>query len=77
MKKLTFSYHKPGGDRRHYVTEDEVRIVLDRLPAAVCERLKTVHFNDRWREVIVLDMSRAARCDQPLCVAPASASTRP
>ena len=49
MKTLRFSHHKPGGDRRHYVTEDDVRIVLDRLPAAGWKRLKTVHFNDRWR----------------------------
>jgi hypothetical protein len=47
MRPLTFSYHPPRGDRRHVVTETEIRVFLERLPSPLWERLGAVHFNDR------------------------------
>ena len=47
MREIAFSYHQPRGDRRHFVTEEDVRVVLERLPGSVLKRLKAVHFNDR------------------------------
>ena len=51
MKDIKFSYTAPGGDRKHYVFEEDVRVVLSRLPEEVYGRLRVVHFNDiGWRD---------------------------
>lgn len=47
MHKIKFSYTKPGADRRHYINEDDVGVILGRLPYELWQMLKTVHFNDR------------------------------
>jgi hypothetical protein len=44
---IRFSVLVPRGDRIHHVTEEDVRVVLSRLPLEVCRRLRAVHFNDR------------------------------
>ena len=46
MSNVKFSYTTPGCDRKHYVSEQDVRIVLTRLPQEVYQRLRLVHFND-------------------------------
>jgi hypothetical protein len=45
--QVKFSTSPPGGDRVHYVSESDVRVVLNRLPIDLWSRLRTVHFNDR------------------------------
>lgn len=47
--RITFSLSAARGDRLHYVTEHDVRIVLGRLPEEAYPRLRAVHFNDRSR----------------------------
>jgi hypothetical protein len=47
MPAIRFTTSKPGGDRRHYLDEQDVRIVLQRLPAELYSSLRAVHFNDR------------------------------
>ena len=49
---VKFSVSRLGSDRVHYVNEEDVRIVLSRLPLDLWCRLRAVHFNDcgkRWR----------------------------
>ncbi|MCO5165149.1 MAG: hypothetical protein M9894_02120 [Planctomycetes bacterium] len=46
MERLRFSWSPPVGDRRHHLTEEDVRFVLSRLPEEVTARLRAVHFND-------------------------------
>jgi hypothetical protein len=49
--RVRFVVHLIRGPRlRHVVNEDEVRVVLGRLPGEVTAPLKEVHFNDRFRE---------------------------
>ena len=48
-RHLRFSVAKPGCDRIHHVTEDDVRVVLGRLPTDVWSLLRAVHFNDQSR----------------------------
>lgn len=51
MRDIKFSYTAPGGDRKHYVSEEDVRVVLSRLPEEVYSRLRVVHFNDTgWKD---------------------------
>jgi len=49
MQKIKFTYKTPDSDRRHYIDEHDVRVLLDRLPQETWERLKVVHFNDNSR----------------------------
>lgn len=47
IRKVRFIVSRPGADRVHHVTPDDVRVVLSRLPPETWERLQAVHFNDR------------------------------
>lgn len=46
MHKVKFSYTRPGADRRHYINEDDVKVILERLPSELWRTLKAVYFND-------------------------------
>ena len=39
MREIKFSTTIPGGDRRHYLTEEDVIEVLSRLPEEIRQRL--------------------------------------
>jgi hypothetical protein len=47
MRKITFSFSPTGAGRKHYLTEEDVTVLLSRLPEELWERLRAVHFNDR------------------------------
>lgn len=49
MPKVKYSYSRPGGDRVHYISGDDVEVLLSRLPEELWEMLRAVHFNDRAR----------------------------
>ena len=49
MRHITFSYSKTGAGRQHYLNEEDVRVLLSRLPEELWEKLRAVHFNDRAR----------------------------
>jgi len=49
MRKVKFTYSPVGGDRKHYLTEEDVRVVLSRLPVEAWSGLRKVHFNDWGR----------------------------
>lgn len=46
-KKIKITYKKPGADRIHYVSEEDVLIVLGRIPLPLWEGLREIHFNDQ------------------------------
>ncbi len=46
-KRIHYSYSRPGEKRRHYLNEDDVEVLLSRLPEELWARLRAVHFNDR------------------------------
>ena len=77
MKPLAFSYHPPRGDRRHFVTEVEIRGVLERLPSRLWERLASVHFNDRAMGNRRLGYVRGGRDEIALCALPPRVSLAP
>jgi len=47
LLKIKFSIRPPGADRIHHVNEENVRVVISRLPEELTARLRAVHFNDR------------------------------
>jgi hypothetical protein len=68
--QVRFSSSIPGADRIHYVNEEDVRIVLSRLPGDIWSCLRTVHFNDRSRGARVLGYVNRGRRDIALCALP-------
>jgi hypothetical protein len=68
--RLQFSSLRPGGDRVHHVREEDVRVVLARLPAEVTGRLRRVHFNDRSRGGRRLGYVNFGRREIALCALP-------
>ncbi|MHC5540469.1 tetratricopeptide repeat protein [Singulisphaera rosea] len=70
MRPITFSHHAPGSDRRHFVTEAEVRFLLERLPTRLWDRLVRVHFNDHSRGRRLLGYVTWGRNEIALCGLP-------
>jgi len=67
---LSFSTSTPRCDRVHHVGEEDVRVVLGRLPNEVRSRLRGVHFNDRSRGVRALGYVNRGRREIALCSLP-------
>jgi hypothetical protein len=65
--RVKFSASVPGADRIHYVTEEDVRTVLDRLPETLWRRLRAVHFNDRSWGMRTLGYVNYGRREIALC----------
>ena len=70
LSRVKFSVSIPGADRIHHLNEQDVRIVLSRLPFAVWRRLRAVHFNDRSRGARVLGYVNRGRREIALCALP-------
>jgi hypothetical protein len=70
MRKIEFSTTIPGGDRRHYLTEEDVMVVLSRLPEETWQRLRAVHFNDRARGNRVLGYVNGGLREISVCALP-------
>jgi hypothetical protein len=68
--QVKFSTSRPGADRVHYVSEEDVRVVLTRLPTDLWQCLRTVHFNDRSRGARTLGYVNQGRRDIALCALP-------
>jgi hypothetical protein len=70
MRKIEFSTTIPGYDRRHYLTEEDVMVVLSRLQEETWQRLRAVHFNDRARGNRVLGYVNRGRREIAICALP-------
>lgn len=71
MRDVKFSYTEPGCDRKHFIFEQDVRVVLSRLPGEVYSRLRMVHFNDGSLGVRVLGYTtRRGRREVAICALP-------
>ena len=68
--RVKFSMSAPGGDRIHHVGENDVRVVLSRLPDELWQRLRTVYFNDRAWGARTLGYVNRGRQDIALCALP-------
>ncbi len=76
-KKIIFTSVKPGADRIYHINEDDIKIVLSRLPEEEYSRLRRVHFNDKGGGVRVLGYVTSARKEISMCaVAPRMSLTR-
>jgi hypothetical protein len=70
LSHVKFSMTAPGADRVHHVNEQDVRIVLSRLPFELWRWLRAVHFNDRSRGARVFGYVNRGRREIALCALP-------
>ena len=71
LSKIKFSISPPGADRVHHVNEEDVRVVISRLPEDLLRRLRAVHFNDQsWGGRTFGYVPRRGRGEITLCALP-------
>jgi hypothetical protein len=71
LRKVTFSVSTPGGDRDYHMGQQDVELVLMRLPSETWARLRGVHFKDRSRGARVLGYtSMRGRREITMCALP-------
>jgi len=70
ISRIRFSICSAGADRVHYVTEENIRVVLSRLPSELWHRLRAVHFNDRSRGARVLGYVNEGLREIAVCALP-------
>ncbi len=70
LSRIKFSLSPPGADRIHHVSEEDVRVVLSRLPLELRDRLRAVHFNDRSRGARVFGYVTRGHREIALCAMP-------
>lgn len=75
IDRIDFVWHATTWHRRHYVTEDDIKVVLARLPDRLWQRLRAVHFNDHARGNRRLGYTtRRGRREIALCALPSRVS---
>lgn len=67
---IKFTVTTPGADRIHYVNEEDVRIILGRLPAELWNRLRAVRFNDHARGPSRLGYVNRGSSEIAICALP-------
>ena len=82
LQAIRFIRHRPRSHRRHFITEEDVRILLGRLPPDLWARLRAVHFNDRalgraGRGTLTSGTERSAFVPCPTVSASAAAAGEP
>lgn len=77
MPKVRFTYSEVGCDRKHYVDESNVMVVLGRLPAEAWNGLRVVHFNDTSRGGRVLGYAGVGGREITICALPPGVSLTP
>jgi hypothetical protein len=74
LKRIKFTSTPTRSGRIHYLTPDDVCVLLGRLPEDLWERLRAVHFNDKsWGRRRAGYVNRARR-EIAICALPASVS---
>jgi len=70
INRIQFVYHPPTKHRRHYVNEEDVKVVFSRLPYEYWHRLREVHFSDRSYGARILGRVTYGRREIELCALP-------
>jgi len=70
FEKIKFSQVTPKCDRRHYINDEDILVVLSRLPFETWIRLRRVHFNDEGQGVRLLASVTRGRREIAVCALP-------
>jgi len=74
MKEVRFIRKPTSAHRVHYLNDEDVLVVLERLPERLWSRLRAVHFNDRAWGNRLLGYVTAGRREIVICALPQSVS---
>ena len=77
IRRIKFSFSPTHAGRIHYLTADDVRVLLGRLPEELWERLRAVHFNDQSRGRRTAGYVNMGHREIAICAFPASVSCTP
>jgi len=77
LNRIKFTTSRTRAERIHYLTADDVRVLLRRLPEELWQRLRAVHFNDQSRGRRVAGYVNMGRREIAICAFPASVSCAP
>ncbi len=77
IRQIKFSASPTRRGRIHYLTPDDVRVLLGRLPEKLWQRLRAVHFNDRSRGRRCAGYVNMGHREVAICAFPASVSCTP
>lgn len=69
-REVEFSTTKPASDRIYHITEEDLHLVLSRLPEDAYSRLRRIHFNDQSRGARILGYVNRGRREIALCALP-------
>src|SRR5688572_27044828 len=71
MSKIKFTYSYIYCDRKRYISEEDVKTVLCRLPKELYQQLRVVHFNDRsWGARTLGYTTKRGRKEISICALP-------
>ncbi len=74
MSRIKYNHTKPGERRKHYLEQQDVEVLLDRLPPQVWSRLRAVHFNDEARGNRCLGYVNRGHREIAICALPPNVS---
>jgi hypothetical protein len=74
IRRIKFSCSATHAGRIHYLTPDDVRVLLSRLPEELWQRLRAVHFNDRSIGARLAGRVNVGHREITICAFPASVS---
>lgn len=77
LKRIKFTFSPTRAGRIHYLTAEDVRVLLSRLPEELWQRLRAVHFNDRSRGRRVAGYVNMGHREIAICALPTSVSCAP
>ena len=74
MRRIKFTFTEPYCDRKHYLNEADVRVVLERLPEDAWNKIRAVHFNDRSWGARTLGYANCSEREISICALPPAIS---
>lgn len=70
MPPIHYSFTRPREKRKYYVTPEDIKVLLSRLPEHVWQPLRAVHFNDRSRGARRLGYVNMGHREIAICALP-------
>jgi hypothetical protein len=70
MRRIKFTFTEPYCDRKHFLTEADVKVVLERLPEEAWNKLRAIHFNDRSWGARTLGYANPSEHEIAICALP-------
>ena len=69
-REIRITVRPAKADRIYHISEEDVRVVLSRLPAETLQRVKAIHFNDESWGARTLGYTNRGRREIALCALP-------